>query len=313
MGVAVETSNKALFHHWFGEVWNKGNYPVAFEVVDKEFLVHGAGGQVVKQGPEGVIGLVKTWREAFPDGQMTIDGLIAEGELVAALLTWHGTQEGTFYGIPASGKHVEVTSIGIDRIVGGKIVAGWGEVDMLGMMQQLGALPQIEGSVLAGTSLLQYAWGLSSTSFEKAVLSPTLTENHDLLLRFNQSLHEGREDVSAVDNTRYVEHNPTFGWGTLNFAQTLQFIALLRQALPDMRSVPDEGLAVSEGELVAQRWLYTGTHTGSSLFGIAPTGKQLDWSGIDLARIIDGKLVERWFCVDALRLVQQLGVLPAAG
>ncbi|MFQ5794613.1 MAG: ester cyclase [Candidatus Bipolaricaulia bacterium] len=139
--MSATEANKDLFHRWFGEAWNKGNYDVAYEVVDSDFTVHGAGGQEVKQGPEGVIELIKTWRNAFPDGQMTIDDLIAEGDLVVARLTWRGTHQGEFYGIAPTGNQVAVTSIGIDRIVDGKIVEGWGEVDMLGMMQQLGVVP----------------------------------------------------------------------------------------------------------------------------------------------------------------------------
>jgi steroid delta-isomerase-like uncharacterized protein len=136
--------NKAIFARWFDEAWNSGNYDVAYELVGEEFTAHGAGGQVIKQGPAGVIELVKAWRTGFPDGHMTIDDLIAEGDKVVARTTWRGTHNGEFNGIPPTGNYVTVTSIGIDRIQDGKIVEGWGELDMLGMMQQLGAIPSPE-------------------------------------------------------------------------------------------------------------------------------------------------------------------------
>lgn len=139
--MSVTDDNKALFNRWFNEVWNKGHYEVAAEVISPDFIVHGAGGQDVKQGPAGVADLIKTWRDAFPDGEMIIDDLIAEGDLVVARLTWNGTQTGEFYGIAPSGNKVSVTSIGIDRITDGMIVEGWGEVNMLLMMQQLGVAP----------------------------------------------------------------------------------------------------------------------------------------------------------------------------
>ena len=60
-------------------------------------------------GPDGLIDLIKTWRTAFPDGIMTIDDIIVEGDLVGIRNTWHGTQKADFYGIPASGKWVDVT------------------------------------------------------------------------------------------------------------------------------------------------------------------------------------------------------------
>jgi hypothetical protein len=74
--------------------------------------VHGAGGQAVGMGPDGLIDLIKTWRTAFPDGRMEIDDLIVEGDTVAIRNTWHGTQTEEFYGIPPSGKSVAVTSVG---------------------------------------------------------------------------------------------------------------------------------------------------------------------------------------------------------
>jgi predicted ester cyclase len=57
-------------------------------------------------------------------------------------MTWTGTHTGPFGDIPASGNRINVTSIGIDRVIDGKITEGWGELNMLGMLQQMGAIPQ---------------------------------------------------------------------------------------------------------------------------------------------------------------------------
>lgn len=133
--------HRALFTRWFSELWNKKNYAITKELVAPEFTAHGAGGQDIKQGPDGVADMVKIWHKAFPDGHMTMDDIITEGEMSTIRMTFRGTQTGEFYGVPASNKPVEVTSIGIDRVVGGKISEGWGELNMLGMMQQMGAIP----------------------------------------------------------------------------------------------------------------------------------------------------------------------------
>ena len=131
----------ALFSRWFEELWNKKNYAITQELVAPEFVAHGAGGQDIKQGPDGVAGMVKIWHQAFPDGHMDMDDITTEGEMSAIRMTFRGTQTGEVYGVPASNKKVEVTSIGIDRVVNGKISEGWGELNMLGMMQQMGAIP----------------------------------------------------------------------------------------------------------------------------------------------------------------------------
>ena len=78
---------------------------------------------------------------AFPDFAPTLEDQIAEGDLVANRLVFHGTHKGDFQGIPPTGKRVAVTATTIERVVGGKIVEHWIEFDGLGMMQQLGVVP----------------------------------------------------------------------------------------------------------------------------------------------------------------------------
>lgn len=133
--------HRKLFERWFEELWNKKNYRITQELVDPNFVAHGAGGQDIKQGPDGVAELVKAWHTAFPDGRMTMDDIITEGEYSTIRMTWRATHTGPFGPIPASGKKIEVTSIGIDRVVNGKITEGWGEVNLLGMFMQMGVIP----------------------------------------------------------------------------------------------------------------------------------------------------------------------------
>jgi predicted ester cyclase len=131
----------AFFARWFEELWNRKNYGIAQEMVHPDFTAHGAGGQDIKQGPDGVVGMVKAWHAAMPDGRMTMDDVITEGDLSVIRMTWEATHTGAFGNIPPSGKKIKVTSIGIDRVVNGKITEGWGELDMLGMLTQMGAIP----------------------------------------------------------------------------------------------------------------------------------------------------------------------------
>src|SRR5215210_1458568 len=123
--------------------------------------VHGAGGQPVGMGPEALIDLIKTWRTAFPDGHMTVDDIIVEGDLVGIRNTWHGTQTESFYGIPPSGKSVQVTSVGLDRVKDGQVCEGWGELDMVGMMQSLGAMPNAGPGAFANGGSTE--WGADVT------------------------------------------------------------------------------------------------------------------------------------------------------
>jgi predicted ester cyclase len=81
-------------------------------------------------------------RRAFPDYAGTNVEQIAEGEKVANRFVFLGTHLGEFEGISPTGKRVEFIGHSIDRVVEGKIVESWVEVDMLGVMQQLGAVPE---------------------------------------------------------------------------------------------------------------------------------------------------------------------------
>jgi pSer/pThr/pTyr-binding forkhead associated (FHA) protein/ketosteroid isomerase-like protein len=139
--LSTAEEHRQLFTRWFEELWNKKNYAITQELVHPEFTAHGAGGQDIKQGPNGVAGMVSTWHKAFPDGRMTMDDIITEGDLSVIRMTFTGTHKGDFYGVPPSNKVITVTSIGIDKVIDGKITEGWGELNMLGMMMQMGAIP----------------------------------------------------------------------------------------------------------------------------------------------------------------------------
>jgi predicted ester cyclase len=67
-------------------------------------------------------------------------------------------------------------------------------------------------------------------------------------------------------------------------------------------------MQVAEDDLVATRWEFTATHTGSYM-GLAPTGKQAIWTGIEIDRCADGKIVESWVDWDKYRLFESLGLL----
>jgi predicted ester cyclase len=69
--------------------------------------------------------------------------LIAEGDKVVVRFTWRATHQGEFMGVPATGIMVTMTGIYIHRLAAGKFVEDWAEEDHLGLLQQLGAIPQM--------------------------------------------------------------------------------------------------------------------------------------------------------------------------
>lgn len=290
--------NKAIMRRWLDEGWCKGHVDVADELIAGDFTVHGAGGQAIQSGRQGVKDLVREWRQGFPDGQMRVLDEIAEGDLVGVRLLWTGTHRGPFYGVPASGQKVTCVSLGIDRIVDGRIVEGWGELDMLGMMQRIGGVPGT-----AGTRTPPEA-GLTEPTRPRPTASP-IAANKAVVRRFLESIEDW--DVDAVreecDANSYVEHVP--GRGTLLLDEALWADSQLRASLPDLSFVPDEPRIVGEGDRVVVRGTFSGTHAGAPLFGAPASGKKLVWGGIDIFRVTEGRLTERWRCSDELSLLQQ--------
>jgi predicted ester cyclase len=302
---------KAVIRRWNDEGWSGGNYDLAHEIIAPVMTVHGAGGQAVGMGPDGLVDLIRTWRTAFPDGRMEVDDLIVDGDLVGIRNTWHGTHTADFYGIPPTGKTVHVTSIGIDRVKDGQVVEGWGELDMIGMMQQLGAMPPVgPGAVATGASP---EWGPSAAPAGESGDAGSAAANKALALRFVETLGAG-ESASlsdVVDGDVFVDHNPV--WGTTDWHGVVASMATLRAAMPDLKVQVERDIVIAEGNQVEVHSIVTGTHTGADLFGVAASGKQATWTSNDFVRIAGGRVVERWVSADTLTLFQQLGVIPSPG
>ncbi len=81
------------------------------------------------------------FNKAFPDLRRNIVDMVAEGDKVAVSINVTGTYKGEFQGIPPTGKQVSFTAMDILTIIDGKITEEWATADMMGLMQQIGAIP----------------------------------------------------------------------------------------------------------------------------------------------------------------------------
>ncbi len=135
--------NKALADRFHMDVFQEENLNVADEILSPDFVWHGALGPGEDQrGPEGTKEVASAVIGAFPDRRITHEDIIAEGDKVLIRWSLSGTHQGELMGIPATGRRVTVTGFDLFRIEGGKIVEMWQEADQLGMMQQLGVVPE---------------------------------------------------------------------------------------------------------------------------------------------------------------------------
>ncbi|MDP9247245.1 MAG: ester cyclase [Candidatus Dormibacteraeota bacterium] len=97
----------------------------------------------VAPGAEGIRQQFNGFRAAFPDFRATILDQVAEGDRVVTRKVFHGTHRGSFQGIEPTGREVEINLIDIVRVADGQIVEHWNCVDRLGLLAQLGALPEV--------------------------------------------------------------------------------------------------------------------------------------------------------------------------
>lgn len=136
--------DKALVRRFVEEIFNQGNISVVDELLAPDFVEHEELPAGIPNDREGVVQLTTMLRSAFPDFNATIDDIIGEGNKVVIRMTWRGTQEGEFLGIPPTGRAISIGVIDIIRMADGKVVEHWGQMDSMGMMQQLGAIPAPE-------------------------------------------------------------------------------------------------------------------------------------------------------------------------
>ena len=136
--------NKAIVRREAEEIFSQGNLDAADEIYAPDFVGHEPTTPEGIRGLEGARQFAAVYREAFPDLQLTVEDQLAEGDKVATRFTARGTHQGELEGIAPTGNQVEIKGIYISRIAEGKIAEDWTNFDALGLMQQIGAIPQPE-------------------------------------------------------------------------------------------------------------------------------------------------------------------------
>lgn len=133
-------SNKALIETYFYEVWNKGNIEKLEKIVDPLYINHNPSTPDPAPGPEGLKPIILAMRKGIPDLTYTIEETIITPDRIVARVLVKGTHLDTLFGIPPTGKNIEVRQINVEYIKNGKIVEHWRVTEELQMMKQLGLL-----------------------------------------------------------------------------------------------------------------------------------------------------------------------------
>jgi steroid delta-isomerase-like uncharacterized protein len=133
--------NKTVIRRWI-EAYNERDLEGEADVLAPGFVAHVSAAPGPLEGLEAWRQFTGPFSEAFPDLRLTVQDIAAEGDTVAARVAFRGTHRGEFQGIAPTGKEVAFSSMEFNRVVDGKVEEHWVELDLLGLMQQLGAIPE---------------------------------------------------------------------------------------------------------------------------------------------------------------------------
>ena len=136
-----------------------------------------------------------------------------------------------------------------------------------------------------------------------------LENNKDLIQAYTNDFIN-QQNIAAFGKffaTDLIFHNTD---GAVNYEQQKEFLQAVFIAFPDLHETSD--VLVAEGDQVARVYTAKGTFK-DEFMGILPTGKQIVVKGIQVFRIVDGRIAEVWSSSDDLGMMQQLGVIPPMG
>ena len=132
-----ESENQELYRRVTQDVFSKGDLNVIDELVSSDFQEHEPA-PGIRPGRDGVKDIVGMMRTAFPDLSVRIDDTFGVGDQLCARATFMGTNTGSFMGNPPTGKSVAWEAIDVIRSKAGRITEHWGQMDMIGLLTQLG-------------------------------------------------------------------------------------------------------------------------------------------------------------------------------
>jgi len=270
--------NKTVMRRWFEQVWNKGNLDLIDELVDPNSVSRLSDGAEV-HGADNWKRWVAANRATYPDLQVTVEDILAEGDKVATRWTARGAHQGESRFL-APGTEITFTGIGITRLANGKRVESWEETNVATLMQQFGWFRDSPGG------RTDFGWGEPS----QATGSPGGPDDNKAIVRRFFEQVRGNWDPDQWDEMAHPDYSPHCpDFVHLNSRQEFkQSIVRSRDASLSCRITVED--MVAEGDKVAARWIQRGTLT---------TGKLFLFPVISICRIADGKVIEDWWAHDS--------------
>ena len=247
-------------------------------------------------------------RTAFPDRTDTTDLMIADGDMVGMRFRVQGTHEGNFFGIPATGKTIDITEVGAFRLEDGRIVEAWYMADEVELLKQLGVgLPsRQDGQRIVPVPARQSRPG--QATLEEILAAPVDSQTYRNKVVVSAYKSEFPPPGVLPDRPGRP-YDVYLRGGFKHFVDYGNANGLsdqgIGQAFPDRQDKVDFVLA--EGDTVWIQFRLSGTH-GRSLFGIPPTNRHIEAAEVGIMTFDGTRWDTGWFFGDDLGMALQLGV-----
>lgn len=133
--------NKSIARRWIEDGWNKHNVNIIDDLYTPDVVQYDPATPGIVDSAEALKQYISRLLTAFPDIQITLDDLVAEGDKVFLRFTARGTHLGLFMDVPPSGRSATVAGMLLFHFKNSKIDTVWVNFDALGMLQQMGVIP----------------------------------------------------------------------------------------------------------------------------------------------------------------------------
>jgi len=133
--------NKVIAGRLAREIFSQGDLATLAEIIADSYVNHNIPVPGIPGTKEGFRQLVEATRHAFPDVEVHVEDMVAEGDLVVFHDYATATSKGDFFGVPPNGEKLRWTEIHFLRVADGQIVEHWTNFDQLGILRQLGVVP----------------------------------------------------------------------------------------------------------------------------------------------------------------------------
>lgn len=313
----VAQANKAALLSALDE-GNTGNWQAFYDLIAETFMMNEGDDQLYEHAQGDVIGYNEMLLVGMPDMQANADVVVAQGDWVAAEITWSGTftNSTNFFGeqLEPTNETVLWTEMDFMQFEDGKIVTLWALSDPMVMLGQMGMFPPMEDDGTSGT-LMDSPAGYQTLSADELAATFTSGMEERNLGSLQAQLEMG---LGTDDSDFYTDEYISWDSGQavayladVQVEEDMAFTGMIATAMPDY--VIETPVVVAEGDWVATLVKVSGTFTADTdFFGmpLTATGEPVTWLiGMTQRYNADGRIVEVWNETDATSLFVGLGLM----